>query len=227
MIKNDDGVIIGAQPQSLGAALQQALPYTAAGITTEPVRWDARHSYAALANALGYHPRVIINTVGINEPTVPGWVGPTTMIMNMNYEQHQRLVSEWWAATRNERPWGTMPGVYVCISSNSAHIARSASSAYCASKAALSMGMRSTARWFASNDEPYYVLIVEPGWMAGTPMSEAVMEHLPAGVAPHRIPGMHSEEGISQYVIAEQVRLMVNNPRSYNGCPIRIDGGEQ
>lgn len=223
-----DGVVIGARPQSLGSAVSMALGYPTAGITTEAVRWDARHSYAALYNALGYHPRVIVNTVGINVPTEPGLHSQTPLVMNMNYEQHQRLVNEWYEWTKDGvRDWGYAPGVYVAVSSNSAHIARSPSSAYCASKAALSMGMRSTARWFASNGEHYYCLIVEPGWMAGTPMSDEVTKNLDADARVHRIPGVRQTDGLLPQVVAEQIKLMVQHPRAYNGCPVRMDGGEQ
>lgn len=110
---------------------------------------------------------------------------------------------------------------FVAVSSNSAHIARSGSTGYCMSKAALSMGIRCVAR--ACAEEPVNVWGYEPGFISGTPMSKATVERF--GEAPHRIPGnrVASPERVAHTIIKQ----IIKDGGWLNGSMIRMDGGEQ
>lgn len=119
---------------------------------------------------------------------------------------------------------------FVAVSSNSAHIARSDSAGYCASKAALSMALRCVARKVAREDGAVAPVIsvwgYEPGWIDDTPMSEECLDRLAGwhGEA-HRIPG---GAGLSKTWLAGRiVRDLADANYAMNGCMIRIDGGEQ
>ena len=117
----------------------------------------------------------------------------------------------------------TVPMHFVAVSSNSAHIARSRSLAYCASKAALSMGIRCAARDLA--DTWLNVWGVEPGWLSGTPMSEEVTARIGYGAPVHRIPG---DRTVDPGALAHLIVGGLRNPySSLNGCMLRLDGGEQ
>lgn len=113
---------------------------------------------------------------------------------------------------------------FCAISSNSAHIARSGSAGYCASKAALSMALRCVARRVAPTN---FVKVwgYEPGWINDTPMSDTVLERLPSNVQAHRIPG---GKGLSKGLLANRIvnDMYVADP-AINGVMFRIDGGEQ
>lgn len=112
---------------------------------------------------------------------------------------------------------------FVVVSSNSAHIARSQSLPYCASKAALSMAVRCAARQLA--DSRITVWGVEPGWVEGTPMSERVMERLGPETEPHRIPGDRTLDttGLAEFILV----TILGDHLWLNGCMLRLDGGEQ
>lgn len=112
-------------------------------------------------------------------------------------------------------------GHFVVVSSNSAHIPRSQSLGYCASKAALSMAIRCAARAEAKGLATIWG--VEPGWVEGTPMSERVKTRVKDGQR-HRIPGNRTQgpEVVADFI----VEGIVNNMRSFNGCMFRLDGGE-
>jgi hypothetical protein len=94
------------------------------------------------------------------------------------------------------------------------------------------MAIRCTARDVArnhaaslSNEMMPAIYGYEPGWLGGTPMSDAVMERLPEGVVPHRIPsGRHmSPYDLSVMIVAN----LKQGNNLMNGALIRIDGGEQ
>jgi len=146
---------------------------------------------------------------------------------------------EWWSYNLDETymttteddsaptnvPDSTVPEVpmhFVAVSSNSAHIARSQSLAYCTSKAALSMGIRCAARELAGTWLNVWGL--EPGWLSGTPMSKEVNARFQEGQPRHRIPGDRTVDP------AALAHLIVGGMRNWysslNGCMIRIDGGE-
>lgn len=108
-------------------------------------------------------------------------------------------------------------GHYVVISSNSAHIPRSQSMAYCASKAALSMAIRCAARDLQKAKFDLTVYGWEPGLVKGTPMSE--------GKGGTRMLGL--PEGIGRRALAHQiVGALAFGGAEYSGTLIRLDNGE-
>lgn len=226
------GVVLGARPGSLGAYVASQTGYEALGpgLPGANGKWSSVGGYSQAAEILGYHPRVIIDTVGINMSSNPedfkaNGPGREDMVF-VNYIDRMRFAEGWFNETKNlASAAAPAPMAYVVVSSNSAHIARSPSSGYCASKAALSMGMRSFARWLATNRHPHSVSVIEPGWMNGTPMSQEIGDEIGHHIQPHRIPGDGS--GVSVEAVGDQILLMVSYPRAFNGCTIRLDGGEQ
>ena len=116
---------------------------------------------------------------------------------------------------------------FAAISSNSAHIARTGSTPYCMSKAALSMGMRCIARESARIRLPIAFTTYEPGFLSGTPMSLNIVgstdEFQEARY--HRIPsGMSMQPTDLSEVILNNMKV---NWNLMNGACIRLDGGEQ
>lgn len=105
----------------------------------------------------------------------------------------------------------------VAISSNSAQVPRSRSVGYCASKAALSQGMRALARTLAKGGWDESVWVVEPGLVEDTPMTD----HL--GLL-HRIPGGRTLRApeLADVIISN----LVSGYRWLNGTTLRLDGGE-
>lgn len=108
------------------------------------------------------------------------------------------------------------------VSSNSAHIARSQSAGYCASKAALSMAIRCVARREAEHDATIWAY--EPGFIVGTPMSQKTQDQFP-DVPLHRIPGERTVDAddLAMQIVSD----MINAHDHFNGCTFRLDGGEQ
>ena len=134
---------------------------------------------------------------------------------------------DWWLNNLDglgiEEETPAVPMHFVAVSSNSAHIARSQSLAYCASKAALSMGIRCAARELAGTW--LNVWGVEPGWLSGTPMSKEVNQRFEYGQPRHRIPG---DRTVDPAALAHLIVGGLRNPySSLNGCLLRIDGGEE
>lgn len=140
------------------------------------------------------------------------------------WQYHLGTEDEHWVrGEEHEHEVPAVPLHYVAISSNSASIARSQSLAYCASKAALSMGIRCAARELAGTWLNVWGL--EPGWLSGTPMSKEVNKRFPMGTPRHRIPG---DRTVDPGALAHFIVGGLRNPySSLNGCMIRMDGGEQ
>lgn len=176
----------------------------------------------------GVNPDHIICTAGINQQrsdfkTLSEW-----------YDEHylsnvigpMRLLEAW--ETTCGGPFAERPEKlgfarhYVAISSNSAHIARTYSAAYCASKAALSMALRCKAR--EMKGQPFVVYGYEPGLLAGTPMTDEVNARLGTKAA-SRIPG--HPEGLPTPNLAAMVVRNLNSSYELNGCLLRVDGGDQ
>lgn len=154
-------------------------------------------------------PHHVIVTAGINTKD-------ERLSWEVNYLGVMRVLDAWLPRANG--------GQFVAISSNSAHIARTSSRAYCASKAALSMGIRVAARENAGRDALIYAW--EFGLLAGTPMTEAVAARLPRGTVLTRMPG--HPNGMP---VQGAARLVVDTLRvgttALNGCTLRVDGGEQ
>jgi NAD(P)-dependent dehydrogenase (short-subunit alcohol dehydrogenase family) len=236
-------LIVGARPLSLGMRVQRLARYEGfnadtAGITTENHTLDISDTDVVHKFMKEHMWDHVVCTVGVNmEGTVEGkgWIKALETQARTNYLGPMILLSEWarvWRDAIKEARAGQdyvpigLVRHFVAISSNSAHIARANSGGYCASKAALSMGVRCAAREQAS--WPFSIYGYEPGWLEGTPMSEMVrtrLQHTDVRAATHRIPG---GRGINPDVLAA---LIVHNiktsEKALNGCMIRTDGGEQ
>lgn len=106
---------------------------------------------------------------------------------------------------------------FVVISSNSAHIPRSGSMAYCSTKAALSMAVRCAARDLQKAGMGPIVYGWEPGLVKGTPMS--------ADKGGTRMLGL--PEGIGRRALAHQiVGALAFGGAEYSGVLVRLDNGE-
>lgn len=187
--------------------------------------WSRRKVIEALETL---SPTDIICTAGVNLTDGNG-VDVAQSIkthMNINVTGPMQLLSEALDLWLNR--WGHVKAIpnsgfnFVAVSSNSAHIARSQSTGYCASKAALSMALRCVAR----REAGYGIKIwgYEPGFLNDTPMSNATAEQFPDQPL-HRIPGGF---GIDTDDLADRiVSDMIVSPTGINGCMIRFDGGEQ
>jgi NAD(P)-dependent dehydrogenase (short-subunit alcohol dehydrogenase family) len=235
-------LVVGAQPTSLGAwvatsatMLSFGVPWdvTTAGIGDEMLRldvtWSDEQLYPFLEEWGPFH--AVVCTAGLNPPggSIADVPGPAGLMeaMAVNYLGHMNLLYNWLRYWHEGSELDSAPPLsWVSISSNSAHIARTKSMAYCASKAALSMAIRVAGREVAGG--PFSVYGYEPGWLDGTPMSEAKRAELDdRGLNPkatHRIPG---GQGVDPIQLAGMIVGNLNNDRALNGCTLRVDGGEQ
>lgn len=108
-------------------------------------------------------------------------------------------------------------GHFVAISSNSAHIPRSQSMAYCSTKAALSMALRCAARDAMKAGVDFSIYGWEPGLVKGTPMS--------GSRGGTRMLG--HPEGLTRRALALQiVNTMAFGGTEYSGVLVRLDNGE-
>jgi NAD(P)-dependent dehydrogenase (short-subunit alcohol dehydrogenase family) len=116
----------------------------------------------------------------------------------------------------------------IAVSSNSAHIARSRSAGYCASKAALSMFVRAEGRR-AARDRDGMMWGYEPGWLENTPMSRRIERDL-GDLPKHRIPSGASISPVwlaSRMVGDWEASLRFPDGFPLDGTMTRYDGGEQ
>lgn len=108
-------------------------------------------------------------------------------------------------------------GHFVALSSNSAHIPRSQSMAYCASKAALSMAIRCAARDVGKAGMDLVIYGWEPGLVKGTQMSGKR-----GGTRMLGLP-----QGMPRRALAQQIaHTMAFGGTEYNGVLVRLDAGE-
>jgi NAD(P)-dependent dehydrogenase (short-subunit alcohol dehydrogenase family) len=233
-------LVVGARAGSLGACVADVAEDRGWAVTTAGVSGDENidfdiTNYTEVEMLLEESParHVIVCTAGINyEGSIRDeqFYGQLDDTMRTNAVGPLHLLHRWQAwwmnNIENEGASADTPNTplhFVAISSNSAHIARSQSLAYCASKAALSMGIRCAARELA--DTWLNVWGVEPGWLSGTPMSKEVNARFEYGVPRHRIPG---DRTVDPAALAHFIVGGLRNPySSLNGCMIRMDGGEQ
>lgn len=248
-------LVVGAKPHGLGSyvATLLALDFTVidAGISGESVSFDISSDYAMHRLLLEHtDPLHIVCTVGINKP-LPN----EDMALGNWYREHfdvnvigpMRLLEAWLDHLREKAFSRADVGDhhYVVISSNSAHIARTSSEAYCASKAALSMALRCRARRLGRDGFPEGVVAYgyEPGMLYGTPMTEYVrrsrirrvtvaegkiakVERRPVM---HRMPGVGAG-GLDPLGVAEIIGANLRNRLTapmLNGTLLRLDAGEQ
>lgn len=225
-------LVVGARGGSIGAAVAEqahSLGYTVvtAGITNEDMYLDVVQDNAGglAAKLATIQPDHIVCTVGMNmpQPSDPGeelwhwyrWHFETNVMGPM------RLLEAW---SRFLPPGGGL-NHYVAISSNSAHVPRSGSAAYCASKAALSMALRVKAREGAVRPGSPIVYGYEPGLVAGTPMTDHTAQTWP-GQPLTRMRDPRLAQGISAGTLAWLVAQNLSMGPELNGVMLRIDADE-
>lgn len=235
-------LVVGAKPDSLGDQLARQIRsvedllggsydwtvFTAGISGQEDLLLDVR-SYSAMLEVLAdLRPDHIVCTVGINNPqenyrTMSAWFEDHLAI---NCVGPMRLLEAWMAVQPMHDPVSGRERHFVAVSSNSAHIARRDSAAYCASKAALSMALRVRGREMATGGMSLVVHGYEPGLLFGTPMTEKVANRFSGSVL-HRMPGIHPG-GLSPMVVSRLIlRDLLYGGRELNGVMQRIDAGEQ
>lgn len=225
-------LVVGARERSLGWNVAQQAKDSGRRVTTvgisgqEDIEFniaDPLQVHNLLMN--GLHFDDVVCTAGVNmsdglldELAYDAWLGE----FKINALGPLMLLRQWLLAAAKDGT-ETAGRHYVAISSNSAHVARSKSGGYCASKAALSMGIRCAAREFAHTGVSVYAY--EPAWIRGTPMSDHVKRRLKEGVDVHRIP---DNRLVDPRELAGMIVSNLTGKRSpLNGTTIRIDGGEQ
>jgi NAD(P)-dependent dehydrogenase (short-subunit alcohol dehydrogenase family) len=240
-------LIVGARIGSLGHYIGEVAAKNGWDVTTAGVSGDENisldiTSHAAVhallttdEDAPSWHSVVCTAGVnyegGITDDSIRGKLDQSLAVNAVGPLLLLHCWADWWSYMLDETYLGTdhnnvvptVPMHFVAVSSNSAHIARSQSLSYCASKAALSMGLRCAARELAGTW--LNVWGVEPGWLSGTPMSKEVNARIGYGLPRHRIPG---DRTVDPAALAHFIVGGLRNPySSLNGCMIRMDGGEQ
>lgn len=228
-------MVVGAKPNSLGEALcislaQRGYTPVPAGVAGEEVYLDiVRQEWHAMRAVLdSVRPVDVLCTVGVNYASMgirdlEGWYGEHFHVNCVGPMKLLDTFQSWCEEPRNRQR--STSNHAVVVSSNSAHVPRTQSAAYCASKAALSMAVRCKAREWARQDSSVIAYGYEPGLLAGTPMTEETRGRVGGDVPLHRMPGI-GPEGLS---VARLASMMVDNlkgGRELNGCMFRVDAGE-
>lgn len=231
-------LVVGARKGSLGIAIAEAAEERGWGVTTAGIHGEEHRLDIVEVGRVDMLleellPHSVVCTAGINYESRPGRPD-----FNQQMKHHMRvnatgplaMASNWFGLWQEQ--FKCEPGYeddaaynFVAISSNSAHVARSNSAAYCASKAALSMGIRCLGRYVASHPAGFNIFGYEPGWIEDTPMSDAVLHRLADDEPEHRIPGGRSLQ--PEVLAVTIVSSLATGPSPLNGCMIRLDGGEQ
>lgn len=231
---NNTLLVVGAQPHSLGAAVARRAQLEGFDVVTSGVSgwedsWlDLREpeTFVDVVRKYGL-PDHVVCTVGINQPTSllynEKWIDYLGDSFIVNAVGPLSLLGLWIELWKPELEDGLLHH-FAAVSSNSAHIARSNSLAYCTSKAALSMGIRVIGREVAKEGLSFSVYAYEPGWLDGTPMSQSIIERLQPIEDLHRIPGGGA---INVKDLAKVISHNLTLGPLFNGCTIRVDGGEQ
>lgn len=226
-------LVVGSRPNSLGSAVRDVLQekgyrVATAGVSGEMFAMDINDQADIKHVMHAVRPAQIVCTAGINESyslRAEGlWAGMGFMA-NVNYIGPIVLLQEWLSMLDHEMDITSNMASkqFVAISSNSAHIARRQSIAYCASKAALSMAIRCAAREIAGEGRLVYGY--EPGLLSGTPMTAASAAQFTGSL--HRMPGI-AEDGLSPRAMAGLIVNNLHNPSlALHGTMLRLDAGEQ
>lgn len=218
-------LIVGAQPDSLGAEVASLFTPTTcltAGLSVhEDFQMDVREPQSIREVLDHVAPHSILVTAGINVGEPLGQKGFTSHLgrsMDVNFIGVMEVLNQWVSL---EGKGFEDRAQFVAISSNSAHIARRGSVAYCASKAALSMGLRCAARELAGRP---FVYGYELGLLRGTPMTAATEARF--GAAQTRMVG--APDGLNKHEVARTIKHNLMDPHmGLNGALLRIDAGEQ
>lgn len=217
-------LVVGARKKSIGHAVAKMWAdmfdgkVVTAGISgDEDMHVDLENPADISRLIREVNPTRIVCTVGMNESfedwgetggAFPDWM---TRHLHVNVTLPMSLLGVW---LEYELPKGAQ---FVAISSNSAHIPRSQSMAYCSSKAALSMAIRCAARDVGKAGIDLAVYGWEPGLVKGTQMSGER-----GGTRMLGLP-----EGMPRRALAQQiVNALAFGGTEYNGVLIRLDAGE-
>jgi len=220
-------LVVGANQANLGEAVADAAHVGGYWSRVDEVDKDVLDvtDRGSITHALeDLNPTDIVCTVGINLPDGE----PGMMMRNMRTQMLVNCIGPMALLAEAMDKWMNRDPAahhsFVAVSSNSAHIARSESAGYCASKAALSMAIRCAARRYAPLNT-FRIWGYEPGLISDSPMTEGVRMSLRPNVPLHRIPGGNT---IKRQPLATQIiRDIEGGQRYLNGCMIRVDGGEQ
>lgn len=127
------------------------------------------------------------------------------------------------------RLWPAEPISAVAVSSDAARIPMRGSVAYCASKAALDMAVRTMARELAP---VHRINAVAPGMVDGTPMTEYIDSAIPEfrGWSPeyareYERSGTPSERRATLDEVAETIVWVLTGPEQMTGTIVEINGG--
>lgn len=228
-------LVVGARPGSLGAAVAETCGEQGWEVETLGISGDEKHTMDVVTASdevvdglmRSVRPDHVVCTMGVNLPSSrfiseSAW---WSHHFNVNVIGPMRLAVAFGKTT--EKSQSRYPGHYVAVSSNSAHIPRTLSGPYCASKAALSMALRVAGREASGGDEGYLVYGYEPGLLAGTPMTDDVRRRLGRGIPLTRMRGNEIQDGLSVYGLAGHIvhNLAFGGPE-LNGCLLRYDAGE-
>lgn len=218
-------MVIGARKKSLGAAVAKMWgdmfdsPVMTVGISGEEQETILLEDPAELGALFqSFQPTKVVCTIGINkelgEEDFEYWMMDH---LRVNCYLPMHVLMTW---LEQEGDGAPPPGAhYVAISSNSAHIPRSKSMAYNASKAALSMSLRSAARDIGKAGIDMSIYGYEPGLIKGTPMT--------GDRGGTRMMGPGLAQGMSRRVLAGQiVHTLVFGGAEQNGVLYRVDAGE-
>lgn len=238
-------LVVGAKEDSLGEAIQKALSgkgilSKTAGISGEDIELDALSSVRISQVFSGDDFTDVVCTVGVNRESYPGsdgWTARFAADHLVNAIAPMRILDGFLEHIRRTQPYAPTHH-FVAISSNSAAIARSRSLGYCASKAALSMALRTAGRYMATPEARglyghVAVWGVEPGWILGTPMSREVSTRLLGEDEInemqinrfHRMPGIL---GITKEYVAEFIACnLLHGGDMVNSSIFRLDAGDQ
>lgn len=223
-------MVVGAARHSLGEAVAEAASreghsVVTAGINHEDLYLNALEEREWDTAFSAYGIDTVICTVGINEPADDGSLNHPTFPewLNRSFTVNVAGPMNVLSLFLRSLAWrGIEGGQFVSISSNSAHIARSNSMAYCASKAALSMALRVAAR--EAKGHPAIIYGYELGLLQGTPMSRATEARF--GPSQTRMPG--APNGLGRRQVAAQIVAQVGvGGMALNGSLLRLDAGEQ
>ncbi len=221
-------LVVGARPDSLGEAVAERLRFSperfevmTAGMNEEDAYLNLlmHESTRGIFQCYGSFDHVIC-TAGRNLEG-SGHI-PLGEQLQVNCWGIAILFEEWLASLKHDSRifheghhlWGDTFHHFLGVSSNSAHLPRSRSAGYCASKAALSMYLRCQAR--AMQGSNVVVSVAEPGWIQGTPMSKEVAERFDM-----------PDRGLCSADLALTLAQALKYGPEWNGVVLRMDGGER
>lgn len=218
-------LILGAREGSLGKAIYDRLTVVPGNyVVTAGISGDEHYTLneSLITDTVPAWDHIIC-TIGINSVNLQE-------SLRVNCEVPIRYLDAWLMA---RKAYNTKTiGSFIGISSNSAHIARSNSLGYCASKAALSMALRCYARDVAKNRATWrnsYIYGYEPCWVDDTPMSQEVKERIGSDSYGHprplhRVPGGHAH---AKAALADLIAANLSHAANLHGAMLRVDLGEQ